>query len=250
MLSKSIIVLLVTMAYNVQANAEDAVKPDGQWRGFVNAGASFASGNTTSRSGNLAAEGTKNTERNKLHHYLSALYGVQRDSNGENRQTANQIRGGTKYDHDINPRLFSFASLDLEHDKLQRLNLRSVLAAGFGRHFIKTTETTFDMFAGLTYNRESFVDDTRNSIELLLGEESTHKISETASFKQRLAVYPNVKESGEYRVQFDAGLNLTVTEKVGMQLTFSDRYQSNPQPGIKKNDALLLASVSYKFGPK
>lgn len=76
---------------------------------------------------------------------------------------------GGKYDRDITDRTFGFGSLDIEHDKLQELDVRGVAAAGVGRHIIKTEKTIFDLFTGLAYNHERFTTETRNSAELLLG---------------------------------------------------------------------------------
>lgn len=249
MAKKLLAVSFAVITYSTSGYADDVNKADGQWRGFINAGGSLASGNTKSKSVNVSAEATKITLDDKLHGYVTGLYGTQRDSNGEDKPTANLTRTGGRYDYNVSPNNFTFGSLDLERDRLQRLSLRSVVAGGVGRHVINTPEKSFDVMTGLTYNREAFFDDTRNSVELLLAEESNHKISDSASFKQRFALMPNLKETGEYRAQFDASLNLAITKKIGMQLTASDRYQSNPLPGIKKNDALFLASVSYKFGP-
>jgi putative salt-induced outer membrane protein YdiY len=229
------------------ANADPLI-PDGQWRGSLSAGVSLASGNTESSNGNIGANAAKATEDDKLQFYLTALYGTQTDANDVDTETAKLARTGVKYDHDLTVKTFSFTSLDLETDKLQKLDLRSVLGVGVGYHIVKTQETTFDVFSGLTYNREQFDDVSRYSTELLLGEETSHKISEATSFKQRLALYPNLRESDEYRAQLDASLNTAITRKVGLQLTLSGRYQSNPQPGVKKSDLLFLTNVTYKFG--
>jgi len=227
--------------------AQTPLKTDGQWRGSVNAGASLASGNTDSTSINLGANAGRATERDRLNFTLTTLYGTKKE-NGERSETANLFRFGGKYDRDINDRVFGFGSLDIEHDKLQELDLRGVAAAGVGRHIIKTEKTVFDLFSGLTYNHERFTEETRNSTELLLGEESTHMISDTTSLNQRLALYPNLSNSGEYRIQFDAGLTTSITKKIELKITLSNRYMSNPQPGVKKSDTLLLTNIGYRFG--
>lgn len=155
---------------------------------------------------------------------------------------------GGKYDRDVTDRIFGFGSLDIEHDKLQELDFRGVAAVGLGHHFVKTEKTVFDVFSGLTYNHERFTSETRNSTEWLLGEESTHMISDTTSLHQRLAIYPNLSDGGEYRIQFDAGLTTSITKKIELKVTISNRYLSNPQPGVKKSDTLLLTNIGYRFG--
>ncbi|GAA4343704.1 hypothetical protein GCM10023144_46920 [Pigmentiphaga soli] len=228
--------------------AQAPMKPDGAWRGAVNAGLSFAKGNTDATSVNVDANAGRATQDDRLNFYLTSLYGTKKD-NGVSDETANLLRLGGKYDRDLTGRVFAFGSLDAEHDKLQELDLRTVLAGGAGYHVIKNENTLFDLFSGLSYNREKFTTETRNSLEVLLGEESNHKLTETSSLHQRFAVYPNVSDGGEYRIQFDAGVTTSITRRIELKLTLSNRYQSNPLPGVKKSDTLLLTSIGYRLGP-
>jgi putative salt-induced outer membrane protein len=222
---------------------------DGLWRGSLSAGFSAAAGNTKSSSFNIGAEGTRARSIDKLAFYLSGLYGTKSDS-GRSAKTAHQIRGGAKYDYNLSAMTFVFGTLELERDRLQELDLRGVAGTGFGTHVVKTSLTTFDLFGGLTYNRARFFKETRDSIEMLLGEEFAHKISESTTFKQRFALYPNLRDRGEFRAVLDASMVVAITATVGVQMTLSDRYISDPQPGIKRNDFLLLTGLTVRFGPQ
>lgn len=246
--TQRLVPILAMMAVSASAWAQAPAKTDNQWRGAVNAGASFAKGNTDSTSLNIAANAAKATETDKLNFYLTTLYGTKKN-NGQDEDTANLIRGGGKYDRNITDTVFGFGSMDLERDRLQDLSLRSVAAAGLGYHIIKNENTIFDVFSGLTYNRERFSQETRNNAEWLIGQESQHRLTETTSFNQRLALYPSITNSGEFRAQFDAGLATSITKKIELKLTLSNRYQSNPVDGNKKSDTLFLTSVGYRFGP-
>lgn len=243
---KHLVPLLAVLATS-SVWAQAPVKPDNQWRGAANAGLSFANGNTDSTSVNISANAAKATEDDKLNFYLTTLYGTKK-TNGVNDETANLLRAGGKYDRNLTDTVFAFGSLDAEHDKLQDLDLRAVTAGGLGYHLIKNENTVFDVFSGLTYNHERFTTETRNNAEILLGEESQHRLTDTTSLNQRFAFYPSITDSGEFRAQFDAGLSTSITKKVELKLTLSNRYQSNPLPGIKKTDTLFLTSIGYRFG--
>ena len=39
----------------------------------------------------------------------------------------------------------------------------------------------------------------------------------------------------------------SLTEKMGLRVTFADTYRSRPAPGFKHNDLKILAGVTYKF---
>lgn len=243
---KHLVPLLAVLATS-SVWAQAPIKTDNQWRGTANAGLSFASGNTDSTAVNIAANAAKASEQDKLAFYLTTLYGTKK-SNGTSEETANLFRAGGKYDRNLSDRVFAFGSIDAEHDKLQDLDLRAVAAGGLGYHIIKNENTVFDVFSGLTYNHERFTTETRNNSELLLGEESQHKLTDTTSLNQRFALYPSITDSGEFRAQFDAGLSTSITKKIELKLTLSNRYQSNPLPGIKKTDTLFLTSIGYRFG--
>src|SRR4029453_6490388 len=92
--------------------------------------------------------------------------------------------------------------------------------------------------------------ETRNSGELLGGEELTTKLSDRLTFKERLTFFPNLSETGENRVTFDSALGAKLTESLTWQFVISDRYLSNPPFGSKKNDLLLTTGLGFTFGGK
>jgi hypothetical protein len=70
------------------------------------------------------------------------------------------------------------------------------------------------VFAGYSYNREDLYDGTTRSFnEGQRGEETTHKLVQETSLRQRLVVYPSLSESGEYRLVFDAGFLAPVVDR-------------------------------------
>jgi hypothetical protein len=61
-------------------------------------------------------------------------------------------------------------------------------------------------------------------------------------------LYPNLSETGEFRIAFDTTAVTRLSKNLGWQVTLSDRYTSNPIPGIKKNDLLMTTGVRVTFG--
>ena len=166
------------------------------------------------------------------------------------RETAAQLwRFGTRYDRDLSADTYAFVGYDGEKDRLANLKWRHVPAAGAGLHLIKTPRHTADVFGGYSYNRERlYVGPTRSFHEALLGEETTHRLTDATSVRQRFALHPNLSESGEYRVVFDAGLVTALIENWSVTVSFSARYQSNPPPGAQKRDTLLFTGLQYTWG--
>jgi putative salt-induced outer membrane protein YdiY len=188
------------------------------------------------------------TQRDKISIYATSVYATS-DTAGESRTTANAIRGGTRYDVNLSERLFTFGFIDLEFDEFQNLDLRNVLGGGLGWHIVKNGRTSFDFFSGGSFNQEYFADDiTRKSAELVLGQEFNRTIREGTVFTEKLSIFPNLSDTGAYRLQFDSGISTKLAEWLAWHVTLSDRFQSNPVPGVQKNDVLLTTGVRFAFG--
>lgn len=165
---------------------------------------------------------------------------------------------GTRYDHTIAGELFGFGGLDFSHDQIKKLSLRSVASAGLGYHVVKTTDHQWDIFGGLSYRKDKYKEPgvlinnelktSLNATELMLGEESNHKLTESTSFKQKLAIYPNLSSSKGTRATFDAGLLVALNKTMSLSITVQDRYDSLAQAPIKKNDILFFTGINVKFG--
>jgi len=233
------------------ANAQATVKPDGQMRSSIGLGAAFTSGNTKSSNLTLNGEAVRATANDK-----TTLFGNAQYARSGGVTTADQVRLGGRHDYNLGPVWFAFGGLDFERNKFANLKLRSQLSGGLGYHALKTPDTTWDLFAGLGLASDKFVaatlidGATRSSYSytsLLLAEESTHKLSETTSAKQRLAIYPNLKNSGEFRATWDAGLAVAMSKVMNLNVGFSVVHNSEPGLGRKATDTLLTTGVSVKF---
>jgi hypothetical protein len=126
-----------------------------------------------------------------------------------------------------------------------------VLGGGLGFHAKKTERTKLDLFAGGSFNQENFSSaPTRRSGEIIVGEDLSHRLSGSTTLTQRLMLFPNLSEAGEFRVAFDLTAVTALSRWLSWQLTLSDRYVSNPIPGIKKNDLLFTTGIRLTFGRK
>lgn len=220
-----------------------------QWRGGADLGLAITSGNSDTVSLARGLAMSRVTPRDKTSVYAASIYNRE-TTNGVSRTIANTIRGGLRYDRDINKKWFGYGFTDLEHIGLQDLTLRFVLGGGIGYHLIRNERTQMDLLGGLDWNREYFRGDfnDRSTAETQLGETLTHKLSPRVSLTQQLFFFPNLSEGGEYRINFDGSLVTDISRRIGWQLTLSDRYLSNPPPGFEKNDLLLTTGLKIKLG--
>jgi putative salt-induced outer membrane protein len=225
------------------------------WSGVLDTGLSETRGNSALTAFNLTAKAARVTNRNKLSLYATSVYATD-NTTPPSRTTANSIQGGARFDYNLRPRLFVFAIADFAYDEFQHLDLRSVLGGGVGLHLIKTENTMFDVFAGGDYDREKFslnpplvpTDTTRNVAEMDLGEELSWKLNHRVSVSERFSAFPNLSDMGQYRFQFDATAATKLKNWLSWQITISDRYLSDPLPGLKANDELMSTGLRVTFG--
>ena len=217
------------------------------WSGFFDAGLAATRGNSSSTTINLGMDAVRKTSRDKTEATLSALYATNKTS-GVKVTTADAVRGSIGYSFNVSPRAFGFAFLNPEFDKFQHLDLRLVVGGGAGYHVLMSERTSFDVFGGATLNKEFFTGGLhRTSGELLGGEEVIFKVSRSTLLHQKLVFYPNLTDTGQYRVNFDTDAVTGINKWLAFHLTFSDRYLSNPVFGAKSNDLLLTTGVRLTF---
>ena len=233
------------------ASAQVTLKDDGQWRALLGAGLSASSGNTRATSLTIKGEAVRLTPEDKWAIYGDGLY-----AENEGETSGNQIRLGTRYDFNLTREVFAFGGLDAERDGIADLDLRTALSGGLGYKFVNTPEHTFNVFGGLQYAHDRYseprpvdgADRLRYSaLSALLGEESTHKLTETVSAKQRFELYPSLKNDGEFRARFDADLSVAMTKALSLTVGVSSRYDSEPGVGLEKTDTLLTTGISARF---
>ncbi|MBI1355041.1 MAG: DUF481 domain-containing protein [Acidobacteria bacterium] len=221
------------------------------WRGYFDTGLAMTTGNSKTRSFTNSAGATRQTKRDTIKLYFTSVFAEANAGTADSATvtTANAIRGGTRYEVNVTDKMFTFGFLDLEHDKFQSLDLRNVIGGGLGYYLIRSDRATFDFFGGATFNQEFFQNDiTRRSAEIVGGQELSLQVNDRTSLTERLALYPNMSNTGAYRIQFDTSLTTDIFKWLGWHLTLSDRYLSNPVPGRLTNDVLMTTGVRVVFG--
>jgi hypothetical protein len=121
---------------------------------------------------------------------------------------------------------------------------------------INTDNTTFDVFGGGDFEQEYFSPNppdvltsvTRKTGEIVAGEELDMKVNTRTTFSEKASFFPNVSDTGQYRFQFDATAATKLKSWLSWQMTFGERYISNPLTGLKGNDLLLSTGLRLTFG--
>lgn len=229
------------------------------WSALLDTGLSLTRGNSESLTYNLNGKAARVTDRDKISVYTTAIYATS-TINGVSAATANAIRGGVRGDLNVSDKFFVFGFTDQEFDQFQDLDLRSVFGGGGGYHAFKTKNTTFDIFGGGSYDADFFgaiaatattpatPAVTRKIGEAVTGETFDTKLNNRTTITQQFSFYPDLSNTGQYRFQFDTTAATKLKNWLSWQVTYSDRFLSDPLPGFKKNDLLLSTGFRFTFG--
>jgi len=176
---------------------------------------------------------------------------------------ANLTQGGLRYDRNVTPRLFVFGAADYMVNGLQSLDLRQVYSGGVGFHAIKSDNTTLDFLGGTNYTHETYSNGpaiagtapvvyasygvTNRFVALTLGEELNQKLGTSTVLTEAFYFFPNLQQTGEYRVTFNAGTVTKVGKWIGWQNQFAFIDISNPPGGTKRNDVVFTTGLNVAF---
>ncbi|MGA2327394.1 MAG: DUF481 domain-containing protein [Bryobacteraceae bacterium] len=234
-------------AYDAQVERYSHPRLTDLWTGFVDVGVAMAQGNAKTSNLNVSANANRATSRDKIEVNFTSLY-ASNSVGGVSQVTANAIRGGIRYSLNVTPKVLAFGSTDLEYDEFQKLDLRFSPTGGVGWHAVKDERTTLDLLGGVSLNREFFATGlNRTSGEALIGQMFSRKLSKAAGITEKFTIYPNVTNGGAYRMNFDISAVTSIRKWLGWQLSFSDRFLSDPLPGLKKNDILFTSGIRLTF---
>jgi hypothetical protein len=217
------------------------------WAGAATVGLAGSAGNAKTLTFTTGVNAARVTRTDKTSVYFNIIK-ASATANGKSSDTAQAIRGGLGYDHNVSSRLFVNTFNDWEYDKFQNLDLRFVIGGGFGLHAVKTERSTLDLLGGVDFNHSSYNTPlTRNSAEAFWGDGYTYKMSAATSLVQSFRMFNDLTNTGTYRVNFDVGASTRLAKWLTWNVSLSDRYLNHPAPGRKTNDLLYTTGVGITF---
>lgn len=223
------------------ANAPKA--GEGKWEGSIGAGMTATRGNSESTqfslSGDAARAGTRT--RTSLHALL-----IRSTSNGA-RTADNQLLQA-RHERNITRTWFGFGDMNFERAPLQNLTLRQIYSAGAGYRLFSTDAFKLNVYAGAGYTIENnrYKDDA-SGVETLFGNDLSYKLSENASILQRFVLFPTTVGTGGKRAVFQLDLNTRISGRLGLQVSFLNKYREHVDPGQKHSDSTLFTGITAKF---
>jgi putative salt-induced outer membrane protein YdiY len=223
------------------------------WTGTATLGLAGTEGNAVTSTFNTGVNASRTTNHDVGSVYFNAV-NSSATVNGVHSGTAQAIRGGWKYDRKTGKRLEINVFNDYEYDRFQSLDLRFVIGGGAGYRAWKSTRGALTLQAGVDYDHDKLSpiapapDYSRTSSEGYWGDDFNYKLNGSATIVQSFRMFDNLSDTGAYRANFDLSSNTKLRKWLVWNVSFSDRYVSDPVAGRKANDVLYTTGVGVTFG--
>lgn len=140
---------------------------------------------------------------------------------------------------------YSFVQGRFEKDKFADLDLDSLFTVGLGKTFIKDEKTLLKAEAGLGYQLTDYIvaDDVEQTIGRLKGEYA-YTFNQHVKFTQDAIVYGGGEQT---KIETNTGIKVKMAERLSLKAAYQYRSNSDPAPGVKKEDTQTIITLMYDF---
>jgi putative salt-induced outer membrane protein YdiY len=147
------------------------------------------------------------------------------------------------------PRWELFTGASAERDVFADLELRALLEQGVVYKALAGPRRTLDCELALTWTDEDRVapEPDRQAFGALAAVDHEWKLSETATFAQRLTYHPNFDRSSDWRADLLVALEASLTHRLALKLSYEHHYRNAPIGDNEDADTVTKASLVWKL---
>jgi putative salt-induced outer membrane protein len=162
--------------------------------------------------------------------------------------TAERLFFGLRGTRALNADFDLFVGASYLRDRFAGLDPRLLASGGVTYKFLKGPEHELGFDVGLTWTRDDLVDGGSNSYAgALAAARYGWNISKTAKFTEDLSFFPSFKETSDWRVESNTGLQASISAATALKLSYNVRYANRPVAGFQKTDTQAAVSLVLTF---
>jgi putative salt-induced outer membrane protein YdiY len=162
--------------------------------------------------------------------------------------SANRMDGSSKTDWTLSERMYWYNLGNAGYDRLRRIDYQYEVGPGLGHRLLTRTNFVLNVEAGVNYYETGFsTAPKRQETTLRLAEDFTWALNSRLSLEEKLAYTPSLDEPGQYRLRFESTLKFWLMENLSLNLSLLNLFESDPAPGVTKNDLQIRSAVGFKF---
>ncbi len=230
------------------------------WQSAVSAGLTLTRGNSQSMLFTATILTEKKAKENEYSLGAGLSYGNQSSSQNlpspftgsitTSKDTVNTYNAFGQWNHLFTETFFGYVRTDALRDTIASIDYRFNLGPGVGYYLIKKETTTLAFEAGAGYEYEHLLNSAsayQSFATVRLAERFEHKFNDRARLWQKVELVPQVDKMDNYVVNFEIGVEAAMSKSFSLKTYLDDTYNNRPATGRQKNDAKIVAGVSYKF---
>lgn len=227
----------------LQDDLSAATDLDRLWSGSVSMMAGGKMGNRDSVDAYVKSKLKRATEKEEL--TLKADFGY-----GETEKVVDTIEG--RFNSNLRvfftKKNYVYGDLLLEHDRFEDLELRVDGTVGSGYRFWKNSRSEFLSEVGAGFTQEIYRNGGDQTEAILrFAFEYSQMFFEKSKFSQSFVLYPSVGQLGEFRVISQSTLLTPIWDSFSWDISLTDEYDSEPNPGVDSNDISFRTGLTYSF---
>ena len=232
----------------VAAEASPDAAAENPWDITGALGVTFTSGNPETTNVTIGLDAAREWVEKKLKLKLRYL-GIYNEAEGI--VTVNEHIVTERLDRALNEISSLFQTLLLEYDEVEQVDLRLQFTLGYRRQLMDKEKFKLwgDAGAGVV-NTDFATGVTQTEAILHLAVEFEWQLTDQLKYTQKVFFFPSLSESGEFRLVSESVFVTPISDRMDLRIGILDQYNSNPQPGIKKNDVNSILALSFRFTKK
>ena len=144
--------------------------------------------------------------------------------------------------------MYGYLGLEVLNDKFRDIQLRTTIGPGVGYQVWEDPVKALGVEAGLSYLSEShYIAANTDFWTARLAANFRYNLGKYLVFTDRVAFYPSIERSGEYRLRNEAAVSAPLGAKWAMRLAHILDYSSDPPDDVRKTDTTTTLGLQYKF---
>ncbi|MHC4124635.1 MAG: DUF481 domain-containing protein [Planctomycetota bacterium] len=221
--------------------------PEIIWGRKISVGYNKSSGNTDSS--RLISSFLIN--RNRVHIDEITLEGDIYYSSSDEKMDAQKWNGSGRYAFSFGSqeKWYSFYKIGAGHDRFANIDYRVLPSLGLGYWFFDTASVKAMAEAAIGYEHTDYRDSTDNDNETVLVPRVFLEkvIFGDTRIRQDVFFYPAVSDFSDYRLHSETVFSNPLDDRLSLDVSLIEDYNSEPSTNVKKNDIRLLTSLTYSF---
>lgn len=225
------------------AQAAEPKGPAKIWKGAIDASYAGNRGTTDSDSLVLEFQSERRTKNHRLTLHSRYFYAIKDGS-----LAANEVFGGVRFDRFFSRKFFVFGSTDFESNEVDKLDLRGVLATGFGYQILASEKRHFSINGGGGYTRENFSDGPhKDYLSGVFNQEYGQQLFGRSELEQKFRYLQDLQESARFKLRLDLALRTKLNSFLSFRVGLADAYDNRPQANVKRNGLIFKTGLGVTF---